>query len=254
MIRAIIIDDEVHCTQALEIELNMHCSDMVEVIATTNGSKEALTIIPKLKPDLIFLDIEMPWKSGFELLQELEPIAFDVIFVTAYDQYAMQAFKYSAVDYLLKPIDDEELRAAVKKVKNRKPPLTNLDHYNLLMENINNRSDKFPKIALKSQEGLEFVLVSEIIRIQSESNYATVHMLSGEKMVIVRSLKELENLLKPHNFFRTHQSHLINPLYVKSYMKADGGYLIMEDSSRVVIARDRKKRLLETLGSLGGLF
>lgn len=254
MLRAIIVDDEMHCIQALEIELDMHCSDMVEVIATASGSEDALKLIPKLKPDLIFLDIEMPWKSGFELLQELESIEYDVIFVTAYDQYAMQAFKYSAVDYLLKPIDDEALVSAVKKVKNRKPPLTNREHYELFIENINNRSEIFPKIALKSQDGLEFVKVAEIIRIQSESNYATVYMLSGEKIVIVRSLKELENLLKPHNFFRTHQSHLINPLFVKSYMKADGGYLIMEDGSRVVIARERKKRLLEKLGSLGGLF
>jgi len=250
MLRAIIIDDELNCCKTLEIELKMHCGDMVEVIAIMTESKDALDMIPRLKPDLLFLDIEMPWMTGFELLQELTPIDFDVIFVTAYDQYATKAFKFSAIDYLLKPIDDEELKEAVLRVNSRKPPFSNKEHYDLFIENINNQSTKFPKIALKTHEGLEFVKVDKIVRIESESNYATVFLDDRSKLVVIKSLKEFESLLSPHNFFRSHQSHLVNPLHIKKYLKADGGYLEMEDGSIASISREKKKDLMTLIDKL----
>lgn len=250
MIKAIIIDDEINCCKTLEIELQMHCNELVDVIGTTTDAKEALKMIPKLKPDLLFLDIEMPWMTGFELLQELTPIDFDVIFVTAYDQYATKAFKFSAIDYLLKPIDDEELKNAILRVNDRNPPFSNKEHYDLFFENINNQSTKFPKIALKTQEGLEFIKVDNIVRIESESNYATIFLLDKSKIVVVKSLKEFEVLLEPHNFFRSHQSHLINPLHIRKFIKADGGYLEMEDGSSASISRDKKKNLIELIDHL----
>lgn len=250
MIRTIIVDDEVNSCKTLEIELKTHCSNMVEVLAYATEVKHALKIIPKLKPDLLFLDIEMPWMTGFELLQALEPIDFDVIFVTAYDQYATKAFKYSAIDYLLKPIDDEELKDAVTRVNNRKPPLVNKEHYDLFIENIMNQSTKFPKIALKTSEGLEFIKVENIIRIESDGNYATLYLVDNTKLLVVKSLKEFESLLAPHNFFRSHQSHLISPLHIKRYIKADGGYLEMDDGSQAALSRDKKKDLMDLVEKL----
>lgn len=246
MIRAVILDDEEHCTKTIEILLKELCPQ-VEIDAVFNLPIEAIQYLAHKKIDVLFLDIEMPFINGFELLNRLEPIDFKVVFTTAYDKFAIKAFKYSAFDYLLKPIDEAELVSTVNLLEKNFQGNQQLD---LLMSMINNKTRKVDKIALPSNEGLEFVLIHEIVRCESDSNYTRLILINSKVLLVSRTLKEMTDLLVEFGFVRIHNSHLINPDHIKKYIKSGGGYLILHDGLEVPISRQKKDKVLSLLNSI----
>jgi two-component system LytT family response regulator len=248
MIKAILIDDEPHCLESLSLDLAKYCPE-IEVSKMLSSSKDGLKYIKTMKPDLIFLDIEMPWMNGFEMLEYLSPIDFEVIFVTAYDSYAVNAFKVNAIDYLMKPIDKADLKTAVDKVKAK---LLSKDSGNdkihqLLEQYFNSRSLK--KIAFAEKDRQKFVDPNDIISVKAESNYSQV-MLEGESpLTLSITLKSIEEKLEGLGFMRVHHSYLVNMDKVTQYVKSDGGYLIMSDNSIIPISRSKKSELKTFLES-----
>jgi two-component system LytT family response regulator len=243
-IRAILVDDEKHCLETLAWQLEKFCPE-VEVLEICDNAERALMIIENQEVELAFLDIEMPHMNGFELLQRLKKISFDIIFTTAYDMFAVKAFKFSALDYLLKPIDKDELIQAVRKVKAKRDQTTLPEQLNILFENLYSRKLPSQKIALPTMDGLEFVIADDIIHCQSEGNYTHIFMKDGSKFLICRTLKETEDLLSGHNFLRVHHSYSINLNHIKKYIKGDGGYVIMVNNSSISVSRSRKEELLK---------
>jgi two-component system LytT family response regulator len=242
---AMLIDDEPNATEALTNMLRMTCPD-VEVIATANDAQNGLEKLRTTTPDLLFLDIQMPHMTGFELLEKLGKFKFSVIFSTAYDQYALQAFKVAAVDYLLKPIDLDELEAAVAKVRQRmQSAQPDFSAFERLFQQV--QKPESQRIALPIGEGLQFILVADIVRLESDSNYTTFYMVNGEKILISRTMGHFEALLTKQNFFRVHHSHLINMAQISRYIKTDGGYVEMTDGSKVEISRRKKDDFLREI-------
>jgi two-component system LytT family response regulator len=244
MINAILIDDEKHCLETLRMMLNRYCKD-VHIIEECSSAKKGLEAIERHSPDLIFLDIEMPIMNGFELLQRLPEIPFAVIFTTSYDQYAIKAIKFSALDYLLKPIDPEELISAVAKVSSRKQ-LPGAEQFNILLKQIKQKGAGFEKIAIPTLEGFELIRADQIIRCEADDNYTHVFLKNKNKIVSSRMLKEMEELLQEFRYFeRVHNSHLVNMNEVSKYIRGDGGYLLMSDGSTVSISKSRRESLIK---------
>ena len=245
MLRAIIIDDEPDCCESLSILLKRNCPD-VNIAGTFYSAEKALVAINEINPQLIFLDIEMPNMNGFEMLEKLPAINFELIFTTSYDQYAIKAIRFSALDYLLKPIDREELQKAVKKVKNRlQKPLT--QQLEILLQKINHTNSSIQRIALPTMEGLKLVPVDSIISCASEGNYTIFLTKDKQKIVVSRPLKEVEEMLEEHSFFRVHHSYMVNMNEIDRFIKSEGGYLIMSDGSTVDVSRSKKDQLLKKL-------
>ncbi len=243
MMNILIIDDEIHCTEQLSkllINENIN-SDNIEI---SNQSKDALKLLLNKNFDLVFLDIEMPFLNGFDILETIPEINFQVIFTTAFDKYALKAIKFSALDYLLKPIEEDELKIALQKLE-KKVSKTKKKQYSSLIENV--KSNKFNKIAIPSIDGIEFVEVSEIIRCQSDSNYTKLYLTNKREIVSSKTLKEYELLLKEYGFSRVHNSDMINLTHIKKYIKGDGGTVIMNDGSEVEVSRRRKDEFLNNL-------
>ena len=216
------------------------------VIAQCSSATEARKIIIEQCPDLVFLDIEMPGGNGFSLLESLPDIRFEVIFVTAYDNYGIKAIKFSALDYILKPIDTNDLIKSVEKASQKiAENIENLRMRNLLQNTKRKPSDK--TIALAMNDRIEFVEVSSIVRCESDSNYTTFCLKNGEKLLVSRTLKEYDELLAPYGFLRVHQSHLINLNEIKSFIKSDGGYIRMKDGATVAISRQRRETVMKAL-------
>jgi two-component system LytT family response regulator len=245
MIKAIIVDDEPYCCETLATLLERYCPQ-VTVAAICYSGKEALTAIKEQQPQILFLDIEMPQMNGFELLERLPEIGFELIFTTSYDQYAIKAFHFSALDYLLKPIDREELQKAVQKVMQRlqKPLPQQLE---ILLQKINHPTSAIQKIALPTMEGLQMIATDSIIRCESDSNYTIFFLKSKQKLVVSRTLKEVEEMLEEHAFLRVHNSYLVNLNEVSKYVRGEGGYLVMSDDSSVDVSRSKKEMLLKRL-------
>ena len=246
MIRTAIIDDEPHATKSLEILLAEDCPQ-IQVIATFNHPAEALIFLRSNQIDLLFLDIDMPFMNGFELLNRLAPVNFDIIFVTAYDQYAIKAFKFSAFDYLLKPVDEIELINSVRKFENQKKNNTQNTNFEHLLEIFKSGQSTVKRIALPTLEGFEFVEVEKIIRCESDSNYTKVFLQNLPMMLVSRTLKEIEEILSGLPFIRVHNSHIIAKNHVKKYVKADGGYILMIDNAEIPISRARKEDVISQL-------
>ena len=242
-IKAVLIDDEKNCVEILTWQLERFCPE-VQIIGVCDSAEMALRILSMEEVELAFLDIEMPHMNAFELLQRLKKIHFEIIFTTAYDMFAVKAFKFSALDYLLKPIDKDELIQAVKKVKEKKTRTIFPEQLNILFENFYNHKQPPQKIALPTLNGLEFVIADDIIHCQSEGSYTHIFLKDGGKFLISRTLKETEELLSGHNFFRVHHSHSINLNHIKKYVKGDGGYVIMSNNSSINVSRSRKEELL----------
>ena len=245
MIKALIVDDEPYCSETLEILLKRYCSN-VDIIGISANGFDALNIIKTQTPDLVFLDLEMPKMNGFEMLEQLPSINFDLIFTTSYDQYALKAFRFSAIDYLLKPVNREELQKAVEKValRSQKPFKEQLE---ILFQKMNRASTPIGKIALPTMEGLQMVTIDSIISCDSDSNYTIVRLKNKEKLVVSRTLKEVEELLEDHAFVRVHHSHLVNLNHVEKYVKGEGGYLELSDGTTVGVSRSKKEVLLKRL-------
>ncbi len=242
-IKALLVDDEQHCLETLTWQLEKFCPE-VEIIGVCDSAEKALAILNNEEIELAFLDIEMPHMNGFELLQRFKKIPFEIIFTTAYDMFAVKAFKFSALDYLLKPIDKDELVQAVEKVKEKKNQAILPEQLNILFQNFYNQKQTSQKIALPTMNGLEFVIADDIIHCQSEGNYTHIFLKDDAKFLICRTLKETEELLSGHNFFRVHHSHSINLNHIKKYVKGDGGYVIMCNNSSINVSRSRKEELL----------
>ena len=240
-LKAVLVDDENHSIRTLEYELARHCPEVTILQSCTSG-RVAIDAVVKHKPDLLFLDIEMPGMNGFEVLRNLMPIDFEVIFVTAYDQYAIQAFRFAAVDYLLKPIIAEDLKEAVKRVITKRRNHLSVQQIEILLHNIKGGINPTPRIALPQGNSLDYVNVHDIIRCQAESNYCHVYLRSGKHYLLTKTLRDLEEWLEVYNFFRCHQSHLINLSEVRKWVKMDGGYLILSDGVRVPVSRRRAEK------------
>ena len=250
MIKAIVIDDEKNSREYIETVLQDYCPD-VEVVGSADSVATGIEVIKEHGPDLIFLDIQMPGGSGFELLEKFPQPAFDLIFITAYDHYAIKAFEFSALDYLLKPIDIARLQEAVGKIIKKKDQGKKQEKFEVLIENLKNVSNQFDKIMLPNMEGFTAVEVREIIRCEGDENYTKLFLMDGGKILVSKTLKELENLLEDFNFCRIHKSHLINLNNVKSYAKGRGGYVVMADDAKVDVSRNKKKELIEKFHLLG---
>jgi len=242
MIRAIIIDDEEKARKTLSDSLSLYCKN-INVIAQADGIKTGLNTIEKHSPDVVFLDIMMTDGSGFDLLELLPSINFDVIFVTASDKYAVKAFQFSAVDYILKPIKPQELLRAVGKLKES----IGVEAINKKLEVLISNKNNFEKIALPALDGLYFVKIEDIARCESDGNYTTFFMNSGDKLVVTKLIKEYEEMLSPLSFYRIHKSHIINFKYIRKYSKGDGGTVIMTDGTKIEVSRRRKDGFVAAL-------
>lgn len=240
-----IIDDEESCRKTLEYNLMNKCQFKGE-IEQADGVEKGLSLIEKVKPDLVFLDVEMQDGTGFDLLSNFDKITFQVIFVTAYDKYAIQAFRYSATDFLLKPIEPQLLLQAFNKTltENRVDLLEK--KVQVLLENRNTPS----KLSLPTTNGFSFVNLNNIVHIKAEDNYSNFEFNNGTHLLVCKSLKEYDELLSDNGFFRTHKSHLINLKYAESYSNEDGGYIIMENNSRIAVSRRKKDAFLKRMSEL----
>lgn len=245
MITAIIVDDERHSCDALQILLKDYCPE-VEVVSICYSGEEALQTIQRLHPQLVFLDIEMPAMNGFQLLEQLAKIDFDLIFTTSYDQYAIRAIKFSALDYLLKPVDREELQKAVQKLVNKKNNSLS-QQLEILLQKVNQPSIPVHRIALPTMQGLEVVPVNSIISCASNNNYTEFFLTGKRKLLVSRTLKETEEMLEGYAFLRVHHSYLVNLNEITRYIKGEGGYLLMSDGSSIDVSRSRKQLLLHKL-------
>ena len=244
-ISAYIIDDEQHCIDSLLALLNRHCPE-IDVLQTFDSSKGGLLAIKKSPPDLLFLDVEMPWMNGVELLTVIGEIDFQVIFTTAHDKYAIEAFRLSAIDYLLKPINREEL---VNSVHRSSRFLTqglseNIQH---LQHNMASQSH-LHRVGIPTREGIDFILIEDIIYCEADSNYAHIYLKDRSHLLMSRPLKELELQLKPYNFCRIHQSHLINLNHLIKYVRGNAGYVVMLNDVHLNVSRSKKQELLSRLG------
>ncbi len=246
MITCVIIDDEQNNILNLQMLLQKHCPN-ISVLATAMSADEGIAIIKKHQPDVVFLDIQMPGKNGFQLLQSLSNLDFEIIFVTAYDQYGIQAVKFAALDYLLKPIKIEELQQAVNKAAEKSlAKRQNLQLQNLI--NLLKQSSKKEeqRIALPSAKETRFIEIKHIVRCESLNNYTTFYIDNNEKLLISKPIYEYEELLTDYGFIRCHQSHLVNKKFVKSWIKNDGDCLLLEDGTQVPVSR-QKKEMVKTL-------
>lgn len=251
--KALIIDDENHCIEALEILLGKYCQD-VQVVATCRDGICGLESIKKHEPDLVFLDIAMPRMNGFDMLSKLDDIRFEIIFTTAYDNYAIRAFKVSAVDYLLKPVERNELVAAVNQVKERiflkthaREGYRSKQHMASLLENLRTGQQALPNLAIPTLEGLEIIKIEHIIYVVGEGNYCQIHLKDRAPFLISKTIKYIEDRVEGHPFLRIHNSSLINLKEVKKYLKGAGGQVVMSDGKALNVSRNRKDDLLAGL-------
>ncbi|MBL7922694.1 MAG: response regulator transcription factor [Bacteroidia bacterium] len=248
MIRSVIVDDEISCTDILHWQLETYCPQ-VNNLAICNSPADALHRINDLHPDLVFMDIEMPGMNAFELLEKLKPVNFDVIFITAYNQFAVQAFKENAVDYLLKPIEKSDLIQAVEKVSGKQKS-DSAEKIESLLKLFREQLSTNKKIALPTGDGISFISVEKIVRCESDNNYTFIFLSTGERILITKTLKQIEESLEAYPFYRVHQSHLVNLNHIVRYVKDQGGHLVMSDQSTITVARQRKEGLMELFSKL----
>jgi two-component system LytT family response regulator len=231
------------------MQLTRYCKE-VTVVACCNGGEKGIAAIKKFNPDIVFLDIEMPHVNGFDVIKATQDSTYEVIFTTAYDQFAIKAFKFSAVDYLLKPIDITELQTAVERVKNKKGSANIEQKLHTLFQQLQPQQRLTDKIALPVGDAMQFMLPDEIIRCESDSNYTHVFLANGKKLTMAKTLKEVEENINGSPFFRIHQSHLVNMNHISKYMKGDNAYVIMKDGTQIGISRNKKEAFLETFRRL----
>jgi two-component system LytT family response regulator len=244
MINAIIIDDEMHCRKILAMMLKEYCPS-VKLLEQCSDGEAGLRAIENLKPNLVFLDVEMPKLNGFAMLEQISEVDFAVIFTTGYDQYAIKAFRYCALDYLLKPIDPKELISAVNKVQHRLQ-LPGNEQFDLLLKKIGNKDEILQKIPIPTTDGYELLAVADVLYCEANDNYTRFSLRNKKKMIACRMLKDVEEQLTDFPFFvRIHNSYIVNMKEVKKYVRGEGGYLIMSDDSSVSVSRSRKDLLLK---------
>lgn len=245
--RAILVDDERANLENLQRLLEKHCP-AAKIVGQSNNMEDAVGLINLHHPDLLFLDIQMGKNSGFDLLNRITEKSFEVIFVTAYDQYGIQAIKFAALDYLLKPVNPDELISAVAKAESRIKNKMQNEQVSFLLQQLKKTETVIPKIALPQQNEIRYVSVQDIIRCAADNTYTFFFLVNGDKILVSKPLKEYSDLLKPQGFLRTHQSHLINPHFVKSWLKEDGGTLLMKNGDKIPVSKPNRDFVKEILG------
>ncbi len=247
--KAVIIDDEQGGRETLRNFLNKYCED-IEIIGEADGVETGVALLSQadIKPDVVFLDIQLKDGLSFQILDELEHIGFEVIFATAFNHFAIKAFNYSAVGYLLKPIDPEELIGAVDRV--RKGPKPHMKKRLEVLSNHFNNPNTFEKMSISAIDGIYFINIKDIVRCEGEDNYTHIHLNTGEKITVSKTIKEYEKLLTPINFYRVHKSHLVNLNYIVKFVKGEGGYLMMEDGISIEVSRRRRAAFMERLRNI----
>lgn len=246
MIDTVIIDDEMHCLETLAMLLEEHCPE-VRILKTCRSAKAGIEAISSMKPELVFLDIEMPAMNGFEMLEQFADVNFAIVFTTGYDQYAIKAIRFSALDYLLKPIDPDELKSAVKKVHEQRH-LPVAEQFQMLLKQIHDKDNNFNKLAIPMSEGFEIIPADQLLRCEASDNYTHLHLKNKNRLIACRTLKEIEEQLRDFNFFiRIHHSHIINLNEVTKYIRGEGGYIVLSDGTSISVSKSRKDMLLHTL-------
>ena len=250
MLKAIIIDDEPHCVDVLSAMLTSKFTAEIALVGTASGAAEGRQLIVAKKPDLVFLDVEMPVETGLDLLMSLDKIDFEVIFTTAHQHYALKAIKLNALDYLLKPFSLEDLEEAIEKCKQKISNSINSEALKSMILNLKSRGAEIKKIGLPTGNGIRFVTIKDIVHIESENNYSHFFLIDKTRLIVSKTLKEFEDLLEGYDFFRIHNSHLINLAYVQTFLQKNGDYIILTDGSKLEVSRRRKTDLLEVLKNL----
>jgi len=246
LIRAIIIDDEKNCIESLLFDLQKFCKE-VEIVDTCNSPKEGLLSIKNHQPDILFLDVQMPWMNGFEMLEVLDEIKFAIIFTTAYDQFAAKAFRISAIDYLLKPIDSGDLQEAVRRAIEKLSNQKGGENINNLLQNIKKPALQ-QRIAFPGREGYEFIEADKIIYASADGSYTHIHLTGNRKLIISKTLSDVEETLPASLFQRVHHSTVVNLSHITHFFKVDGGYLLMDNGEKLVVSKSRKENLMACLG------
>jgi len=253
MISAVLIDDDKNLRNAMKGLLAMYAPE-IHIAGEADSVKTGAATIARHNPNVVFLDIQLGDGTGFDILEQFAQkhgtLAAHIVFITAHEEYALKAFRFSALDYLLKPVDPEELQKVVDKINKALSVNNSYSHIDLLLENIRKKVDKFKRIALSTSDGIHLFEVSDIIRLESQDNYTKFYIKNNKPILIAKTLKEYEDMLGEQGFERIHQSHLINLAYLKSYIKKDGGYAVMADNSNLPISQRKKERLQELLKSL----
>lgn len=249
MIDCLIIDDEPDAREALKMVVEKYCPD-VEILAVCETPEKGLEEILNLQPDLVFLDVEMPGMSGFDLLQHIDEINFAVIFVTAYNRYAIQAIKFSALDYLLKPVDPDDLVSAVQKAKDWQHQKELAYRYQSVISNVKNQQLNMDKLAIPDSDGIIFVETAHIICCRADGNYTMLYMSGGKTILVSKTLKDFEAILSNHGFSRVHHAALINMKHIQKYVKGDGGYVVLSDNHHVDVSRRKKEGFLRQFNKI----
>jgi two-component system LytT family response regulator len=253
MISALLIDDDANLRSGMRGLLERYAPDF-QIIGEADSVESGIDALTKLKPQVVFLDIQLTDGTGFDILEQVAKrygkSSSHIVFITAHEQYAIKAFRFSALDFLLKPVDPEDLEKVIGKIREVIERNQSHAHIDLLLENIRKKVDPFKRIALSTAEGIHLFEVADIIRCESEDNYTRFFIKGNKPLLISRTLKEYEELLAEHGFERIHQSHLINLSYLKSYIKKDGGYVVMTDGSNLPISQRKKERLQELIRTL----
>jgi two-component system LytT family response regulator len=253
MIKAILIDDDQNLREGMKGLLERFAPN-IKIIGEADSVATGIEVMDALKPQVVFLDIQLNDGTGFDILEQLAAkngaIKSNIVFITAHEQYAIKAFRFSALDFLLKPVDPDELQKVILKIESVLEKTSDYAHIDLLLENIRKKVDNFKRIALSTSDGIHLFEISDIIRCESEDNYTKFYIKNSKPVMISKTLKEYEELLTEHGFERIHQSHLINLNYLKSYIKKDGGYVIMADESHLPISQRKRERLQEILKTI----
>ncbi|MBL0012917.1 MAG: response regulator transcription factor [Flavobacterium sp.] len=253
MITTLLIDDDKNLRDGMRELLSFYAPD-IQIIGEAEDVESGVAVIDKLKPQVVFLDIQLNDGTGFDILEQLAKkngkTTSHIVFITAHEEYAIKAFRFSALDFLLKPVDPDELEIVVGKIRGVLEKNDSYAHIDLLLENIRKKVDNFKRIALTTADGIHLYEVSDIIRCEGEDNYTTFYIKNNKPIVISKTLKEYEELLSEYGFERIHQKHLINLAYLKSYVKKEGGYIVMSDNKQLPISQRKKERLQELIKAL----
>jgi two-component system, LytTR family, response regulator len=244
MIRSVLIDDESNSLEMMEWLLKTYCPQ-VSIEAMCNAADKGVAAINKYRPDVVFLDIEMPHMNGFDMLEQFDKLFFDVVFCTAYDQFALKAFKYSALNYLLKPVDPDDLKETIRRLEEKRSAPSK-EQIELLLQNMRqSMKPAIQRIALTTNDGMIFVATQDILYCQAESNYTTIVLKDTKKIMVSKVLKDIDETLSSSDFFRVHNSYLINLNHIKKFVRGEGGYVIMDDGTNISISRSRRQEFME---------
>ncbi|MDP4129529.1 MAG: LytTR family DNA-binding domain-containing protein [Bacteroidota bacterium] len=246
MLKAILVDDELNSLQNLQLKIQEYCPS-IRIAAQTQRPEEAIELIRQHKPDVIFLDIEMPRMSGFKMLEQMDDIDFEIIFITAYNHYAINAIRISAFDYLVKPVSIEDLQLTVGRLEEFEVKKSR-ERADILKRNLANPKTQEDQMAVPCNDGLEFIQIKQIIRIESSSNYSKLVLQSGKILLVTRQLKDFEELLEDYRFYRIHHSHLINLNYIAKYVRGEGGQITMRNGDIIDVSRRKKEVFLKLIG------